>query len=371
MPRLIFYELKKILSLPVLVLLAATLCILTGAPISRYASFAMETGVPLARYKEVTMEYAGPLNQALADRALGDWRKLPDPYHGSESPEEQARRHALRRLAEEYASAPEAQKEPEKASWDAGERLGEAMAGLGGLWLEHGYYEGWKMWLTSMNGEGAWLCAALLVFGLAALFSGEAACGMANLVRTMPNGLKPLTAAKLAAAALYSLACAALCALLPLAVTAALFGMDGGGLPAQFAAKLPYPLTLAGYGALRVMMLPLGALALAAVTALLSAALPSATAPAVMGFAVFISPVIYKLLQMKSQAIDTLMRYMPARFFLPEEILGTLQADMLWQSPLWQPQWLALLWAALIPAFAAAAAAVFLRTPREEPVIQD
>lgn len=371
MPRLIFYELKKILSLPVLVLLAATVCILIGAPISRYASFAMETGVPLARYKELTMEYAGPLNQTLAECALGDWRKLPDPYDGNESPEERARRHALRRLAEEYAALPEAQEAPEKAPWDAEARLGEAMAGMRSQRLEHGYYEGWKMWLKSMNGEGAWLCAALLAFGLAALFSGEAACGMASLVRTMPNGLRPLTASKLVAAALYSLACAALCSLLPLAVTAALFGMDGGALPAQFAAKLPYPLTLAGYGALRAVMLPLGALAMGSVTALLSSALPSATAPAVMGFAVFASPIIYKLLNMNSQAVDTVMRYMPARFFLPEEILGKLQAAMLWQSPLWQPQWLALLWAALIPALAAAAAAVFLRTPREEPVIQD
>lgn len=371
MPRLIFYELKKILSLPVLVLLAATLCILIGAPISRYASFTMETGVPLARYKELTMEYAGPLNQALADRALLDWRKLPDPYEGNETPEERARRHALHRLAEEYAALPETSEAPKKASWDARARLSEAIAGMQTLRLEHGYYEGWKMWLASMNGEGAWLCAALLVFGLAALFTGEAACGMANLVRTMPNGLKPQAASKLIAAAVYSLACAALCALLPLAVTAALFGMEGGGLPAQFAVKLSYPLTLAGYGALRAVLLPLGALAMAAVTALLSAALPSATAPAIMGFAVFISPIIYNLLHISSQAVETVMRYMPARFFLPEEILGTLQAAMLWQSPLWQPQWLALLWAALIPALAGAAAAVYLHMPREEPVIQD
>jgi hypothetical protein len=371
MPRLIFYELKKILSLPALVLLVASLCILVGAPVSRYASFTMETRVPLSEYRKLTMEYAGPLNWALADRALADWRKLPGGYTDEQAPEDIARRHVLLRLADEYASMPEAPGLPEKASWDAGARLGAATAEMKGIRLVHGYHEGWRAWFASLDGEGAWLCAALLVFGLTALFSGEASSGMASLVRTTRNGRRPQAAAKLAAAGLYALACAALCALLPLGVTSALFGMDGGELPAQLAAKLPYPFTMAGYGMLRVAMLLLGALGMAAVTALLSAILPSATAPAVMGFAVFLAPVVYQLLRLNSAAVDTVMRYMPARLFLPAEILGKLQAAMLWQAPLWQPQWLALLWAALIPLLSAAAAAAFLRTPREEPVIQD
>lgn len=371
MPRIILYELKKILSLPVLVLLAASVCILVIAPLSRYFSFAAYNGLPPREYRALSMQYSGPLNRALADRALADWRKLPDDYSMEETDEQRARRQILRQLGAEYAFSPEPAELPENASADAARRLSAALGSLSYPESRHCYYEGWREYLAAMNAEGAWLCAALVAFGIAALFSGEAASFMASSVRTARHGRIGLTAAKLAAAGIYGASCAALCALLPLGMCAALFGLQGGELPVQYAAKVAYPFTLAGYAGLRAAMFLLGGLALAAVTAALSALLPSATAPAAMGLAVFLAPTVCAMLRLESPAMESVMRYMPSRLLLPDEVLGKVQAAMLWREPFLQPQWLALLWAALIPLLCLLAGAVWLRAEREEPVIQD
>lgn len=380
MPRILFYELKKILSLPVLILLAVSVCILAGATLSRFGSFAMINGLSPREFKAMTTEYAGPLNQALADRALADWRSVPVDGYGSPLTDEgRARRAALRQLAEEYAACAGAAGGPEDggdaakhASPDAARRLEAALSALGRPAFAHGYCEGWKALLTALDGETPWLCAALVLFGLSQLFSGEAAGGMASLVRTTERGRQDLAAVKLVAAGLYGLACAALCALLPLALCAALYGLDGGELPAQYhMEKLAWPLPLAGYAALRAALLALGALALAAVTALLSSAIPSVTAPAIAGFALFLAPAVGAVARLDSLALEAMMRYFPSRLFLPGPLAESLQAAMLWQRPLWQSQWLALLWTALIPLLCAAAWLLYLRVPRQEPVNQE
>lgn len=371
MLRIVRFEMKKILSLPVLILLAASVSILVAAPVSRYASFSMMNGLPPEEFRKLTTEYAGPLNQALADRALADWRALPAQYSEGQTDEQRARRQALKELGDEYASASDMPQAPVEATWDAGQRLSAALENLRFPAQAHGYYEGWRELAEALNAEGAWLCAALIVFGLSGLFSVEAASGMASSVRTARHGRVGLAVAKLTAAGVWGLFCAALCTLLPLIMSAALFGMQGGELPAQYVAKLAYPLTLAGYGALRIAMFFLGALALAAVTAALSALLPSVTAPAVAGMAVFLAPTIYAMLRLSSPALDSVMRYLPSRLLLPDEVLGKLQAVMLWQAPLWQAQWLGLVWAGLIPLLGLLASSAYLRTVREEPIIQE
>lgn len=371
MPRIVLYELKKILSLPVLILLAASVCILVAAPLSRYASFPMVNGLPPAEYRELTMEYAGPLNQALADRALTDWRRLPAQYSEGQAVEQIARRQALQQLADEFASMPEPAQAPSSASWDAGQRLSAALGSLGYPAAVHGYCEGWRELAEALNGEGAWLCAALIVFGLSGLFSGEAASAMASTVRTARHGRAGLALAKLAAAGIWGVGCAALCSLLPLMMSTALFGLQGGELPAQYVAKIAYPLTLADYGTLRIAMFFLGALALSAVTAAFSSLLPSVTAPAVAGMAVFLAPSVYAMLRLNSPIMESLMRYLPSRLLLPDAVLERMQAAMLWRGPFLGPEWLGLLWAALIPLLGCLAASAYLRAVREEPVIQE
>ena len=377
MPRMIFYELRKIFGLPVCVLWVAVLVILTVAMAGRYTTLAGQVSMSAGELRAVSMEYAGPLDQALADRALTDWRALPQSWSDRDTPADRARRMVLETLAEEFAAAQAGVATaglPGGMSPDAAARL-MAQLQSSPIPFAHGYWEGWRALLAAYDGEAAWLCAVMVAFGVSALFSGEGAAGMAACVRTARHGHRGVALAKLAAAAAYALLCAAICLGLPLVLGAGLFGLQGGRLPAQYAGNadnpIAYPLTLARYAGLRCAMAALGALALAGCTAALSAAIPSVTTPAVAALALFAAPVILAQIKLNSPVLDCVLRYLPSRLLLAQPVLKTLQAAQLWRNALWQPAWLCLLWAAGLPPLAAIAARQWLRIRREEPISQD
>lgn len=372
MPRMIRYELKKLFSLPVLVLLAAAACILAGVTASRYSSFHWFHGVDPAAYRAISLNYAGPLDGALADRAILDWRALPDQneWDGYDD-EDRARETVLEQLAGEYAAAAaRPQADTASMSRDAGERIAVLVDSWTYPAAVHGYYEGWAAYREAFNTEIPYLCALLVVFGLAPLFSGETSSGMAALCRTCRHGRWGQATAKLLAAALFGLGCAALCALIPLLCCGLSYGLDGGELPAAYLEASAYPLTIAGYAGLRAAFLLLGGLGLGAVMALLSSLLPS-TASASAGAAVYLAPAIYAMMGLSSPALDRLMNYMPSVLFSPDPLLGQLAPALLFRDALWQPEWLALVWGLLTAALWAASGRLYLRRLREEPILEE
>ncbi len=376
MTRILIYELKKIFSLPVCVLWAAAVVILVAMSAGRYGNFTSMHGLPAAEVRSISMEYAGPLDQALADQALADWRALPNDWHNPDPPETQARRSVLRTLDEEFQAAAglEESQPPNGASADAAARLAPMLRADYAPFV-HGYWEGWRALLAAFGSEAAWLCAVMAAFGASALFSGEGATTMAACVRTARHGRGTLALGKLVAAAAYGLISAAACFGLPMIVCAALFGVQGGGLPAQYAAgydsQIAYPLTLAQLAGLQAAMGALGALALALCTGVLSAAMASVTTPAVAAMALFAAPTIAAMLKLASPALDCVLRYAPSRLLLPLPLLENLNPAQLWQGALWQPAWLCALWAAALPLLGWAAARLWLRVARQEPISQD
>ena len=377
MPRIIWYELKKLFSLPVLVLWAAAAVILLASMAGRYANMTGQASMDGAGIRAVSMEYAGPLNQDLADRALRDWRALPDEWSSRDTSEAAARRMVLRTLHEEFAAANAgipAAEPPKKASPDAILRLTPLLAATPAPFV-HGYWEGWRALLAAFDGEAAWLCAVMVAFGVSALFSGEGAATMAACVRTARHGRQALALGKNTAAAAYAILSAVVCVGLPVAASAALFGLQGGELPAQYAGTLDnpiaYPLTLAQYAGLRAAMAVMGALALAGCTVLLSAALPSVTTPAVAALALFAAPILLAQIKLDSPVLDCILRYLPSRLLLAQPLMKTIQAVQLWRGALWQPAWLCILWAALLPAMGLLAVRQWRKVRREEPISQD
>lgn len=378
MKRMVFYELKKILSLPTLILLAAAGCILAGMSGSRYAEFPMLHGVSAAQYRTLTLSYAGPLDEALAGRALADYRALPDENdYMNATNSDNARRRVLETLAEEYAAVSGGtESSASAASWDANRRMEALLAGWRAPAAVHGYYAGWTAYREALSAEAPYLLALLIVFGLAPLFAGETAAGMAALCRTFRYGRWGQTLAKLLAAGIFSLACGLLCALLPLGCCALCFGLDGGSLPAAYLSlndsgvSLAYPFTIAAYAGLRIALLALGALGLGAVMALLSSLMPS-TAAAAAGGVVFLAPVLYSLSGLSLPALDTLMRYMPSSLFSPDALLGVLPVMLFDGGVLLASQWLGLLWGLLGAALALLSGRLYLRRLREEPTLEE
>jgi hypothetical protein len=377
MPRIIFYELKKIFSLPVVELWAVVMVILVATTVGRYTGFVATAGMGVAQVRELSMKYAGPLNQELADRALRDWRTLPEVWSDRDLPGIHALRQVLTTLNEEFNAASasiSAQEPPKGASADAAVRLMPLLQ-TGSAPFVHGYWEGWRALLAAWDGEAGWLCALLVAFGTSALFSGEGAATMVACVRTTRHGRGAVALGKLSAAAAYAALCALICIGLPLVLCAVFFGLQGGGLPAQFAMTgentLAYPLTLAQYEGLRAVLAVLGALALAGCTALFSAAMPSVTTPAVATLALFAAPMVLGQIKLTSPMLDSILRYLPSRLLLAQPILKELQVSQLWREALWQPEWLCVLWAAALPCLGALAAWQWLQVRREEPITQD
>lgn len=375
MARIIGCELKKILSLPVLVLLGAALVILAGVTGSRYGSFSMLHGVTAPEYRAMSLAFAGPLDQELADRAIDLWRTLPEEdsidSRDPESYRNHARRKFLEQLAAEYAAVSgEIAIVAESASWDADQRLTALASDIAAPAGVHGYYEGWVAFQSALNMEAPALCALLVIFGLASLFAGETASGMASLCRTFRYGRWGQVVGKWMAAGIYAMLCAALCALIPLAACRVFFGLEGGSLPAAYLG-IGYPLTITGYAGLRLVLFGLGGLGLMAVMAMLSSLTGSSTAAAAAGAAVYLTPAIYALSEMKSLFMDTLMDYMPSRLLSTDPLLTTLQPVTLGWDILYKPQWLAVLWPALILALCLTAGSHYLRTLREEPLIEE
>ncbi len=377
MPRIIWYELKKLFSLPVLVLWAATAVILLASMAGRYANMTGQASMDGAGIRAISMEYAGPLDQELADRARKDWRALPDEWSSRDTPEAAARRMVLRTLDEEFAIAAagiSATEPPKNASPDAILRLAP-MLEPAPVRFAHGYWEGWRALLAAFDGEAGWLCAVMAAFGVSALFSGEGSSGMAACVRTTRHGRQALALGKITAAAAYAILSAVVCVGLPLAAGAVLFGLQGRELPAQFAGTLDnpiaYPLTLAQYAGLRAAMAAMGALALAGCTALLSAALPSVTTPAVAALALFAAPTLLAQMKLDSPVLDCILRYLPSRLLLAQPGMKAMQAVALWNGALWQPAWLCIFWAAMLPAMGLLAVRQWRKVRREEPISQD
>ena len=122
---------------------------------------------------------------------------------------------------------------------------------------------------------------------------------------------------------------------------------------------------------MRIALIVLGALSLGAVMALLSSVVPSVTAGAAAGAVVFLAPTIAQLAGLESPFILSLMRYAPMRLFLPGPLLTSLWPVMLGRGVLWPPQWLAILWAAQIPLLCRIAGVWYLRTLRQEPVLEE
>lgn len=376
MPRIIFYELKKLFSLPVAVLWAAAVVILAAAMVGRYTSLTGQAGMGAAGLRTVSMEYAGPLDQALADRALRDWRALLEIQSDRDPPETQARRQVLQTLEDEFTAAGGVQgtKIPAGVSADATARLEPLLEARYAPFI-HGYWEGWGALLAAYNGEAAWLCAVMVAFGLSALFSGEGAAIMAACVRTTRHGKGTLALGKWVAAAAYALLCAALCLGLPLAMGAMLFGLQGGELPVQYAGSLDnpiaYPLTLAQYAGLRAAMAAMGALALAGCTAAFSAAMPSVTTPVAAALALFAAPMVLQQIKLTNPVLDTVLRYLPSKLLLAQPGMKTMQVAQLWGGVLWQPAWLCIFWAAALLLLGGFATRQWLRVRREEPISQD
>lgn len=140
--------------------------------------------------------------------------------------------------------------------------------------LQYGYYEGWKMVMSSFELLMVALLAVCIV--IAPVFSGEYQAGTDAVILSAKYGKTKLITAKIIASYLFGLLSFTLHVVVALGLPLAAFGFDGWNLPLQInGTTVPYPLTLMEGTMLNLGVIYLVLFAMIGLTLLLSAKMKS------------------------------------------------------------------------------------------------
>lgn len=140
--------------------------------------------------------------------------------------------------------------------------------------LQYGYYEGWKVIISSFELLMFVILAICIV--VAPVFSGEYQEGTDAVILSAKYGKTKLTTAKIAASLLFGTAAFILHAVVACGLPLAAFGADGWNLPLQIAnTTIPYPLTFLQAVLINIGIIYLVLLAMVGLTLLLSAQMKS------------------------------------------------------------------------------------------------
>lgn len=140
--------------------------------------------------------------------------------------------------------------------------------------FQYGYYEGWKIIISSFELLMFALLAVCIV--IAPVFSGEYQTGTDAVILSAKYGKTKLTTAKIIASYLFAVLAFSLHVLVAFGLPLAAFGFDGWNLPVQIAnTTIPYPFTFLQAALVNLSVIYLLLFAMIGLTLLLSAKMKS------------------------------------------------------------------------------------------------